>query len=193
MMTQDEMSAAANWAITETRRLLPNGNSNPVEGIPGTMMRSSDPNQQALISAAVDEAYNTQNVGTSHLSSISCAAKIALGEKAGNCDQFASVAFALLFQSGVRPIYRAYYPGHAFVIIGNPPGPWVICDPWWDRCVVGPNPAYPNPQVIAARTTADPAGSIIEYNARTSNQGVSDRMDFSGGGKDHEDNRMDIG
>jgi hypothetical protein len=85
MMTQDEMSAAANWAITETRRLLPNGNSNPVEGIPGTMMRSSDPNQQALISAAVDEAYNTQNVGTSHLSSISCAAKIALGEKAGNC------------------------------------------------------------------------------------------------------------
>jgi hypothetical protein len=186
-MTPQEMLAKANWAVTETRRLLPNGNANPYPTIPDTAMRSTDPNQRALIGAAVNEAYNTQNVGTDPLSNILCQAKIALGEKAGNCDQHASVAFALLFQDGVRPIHRAYYPppqgqpeGHAFVIIGNPPSPWVICDPWANCCVAGPNPAYPNPQVIVSRTTAEPPGSIPEFNARTQNQPVSDKMDFSG-------------
>jgi hypothetical protein len=63
-MTPQEMLAKANWAVTETRRLLPNGNANPYPTIPDTAMRSTDPNQRALIGAAVNEAYNTQNVGT---------------------------------------------------------------------------------------------------------------------------------
>jgi hypothetical protein len=146
-MTPQQMLLAAGSAVSETRKLLPNGNANPVDGLPGTAMRSNDPNQQARIGEKVDEAYKEKFARTDSLGLVLCQAKIAMGVKAGNCDHFASVAFAWLFINGYFPISRAYYPGHAFVIIGDPGGQHVICDPWANQYLRGPSTAYPNPQV----------------------------------------------
>lgn len=189
-----QMLTAAQAAVQQTRSILANGNSNAYGAIPGTQFRSSNVNQQNAIREAVSEAYSTVNVATtelvpSPLKIVLCDAKIAIGQKAGNCDQHASVAFAYLFVADCWPVHKVHLPGHAFVVIGTPAA-FVICDPWadaygpgasvnqWLQFIWGANaPAFNTNQIVATWNSA--GGSQAAFDLLTCNQPANDKMDFS--------------
>jgi hypothetical protein len=194
-----DMIRWAEEAVSKTRQLLPNGNANSYSRIPGTWFRSKNLNQQVLITEAVSAAYNKPNVATTGrpLQFTLCDAKIAIGEKAGNCDHHASVAFAYLYANDCWPIHKVILPGHTFVILGDtnknfndPKANFVICDPWanlygsnryledWLALIWSESrPLWESFKIIA---TSDKAGgSEDEFKKLTAKQHANDRMDFS--------------
>jgi hypothetical protein len=189
-----QMLTAAAAAVLHTRQFLTNGNSNAFGGIPGTQFRATSANQQNAIREAVGEAYAMHNVATTAfvpnpLRTTLCDAKIAVGQKAGNCDQHASVAFAFLFSNDCWPVHKVHLPGHAFVVLGTAQA-FAICDPWadvycadtavtqWLQHIWGaPVPAWGAHQVVA--TWASAGGSGAAFNLLTAAQNANDKMDFS--------------
>ncbi len=196
LVAVNNMITAAIAAIRDTRDVLANGSANPYGGIPGTQFRATSQNQQNAIREAVQECYAMHNIATNALVPdplriTLCDAKIAVGQKAGNCDQHASVAFAYLYINDYWPIYKVHLPGHAFVVLGNPAAaPFVICDPWCDRYCSdnlihlwlqhvwgAAAPRWGAHQVVASWTRG--GGCEWMYNLLTAAQDANDKMNFS--------------
>jgi len=188
-----QMLGWADAAFRFSRNKLTNGSANPYGAIPGTQFRAEAINQQNMIREAVQQAYNTPNAaafqGYDPVRITLCDAKIAMGMMAGNCDQFASVAFSYLFAHDCWPVYKAQLPGHTFVLLGNQQE-FAICDGWaavactgndlglWLNYIWGPGHPNWNQRVIVAAWEQQ-GGSEKNFLDATNIQTADVSMDFS--------------
>jgi hypothetical protein len=142
IITQSKAEEAAGKALAETRRVLCNGSANPDPTIPGTQFRiRGDLAQDELRKKRrVPNIYSRVSNPTpqDRVMETLCDARISMGARCGNCDEHASVVFAMLFMMGYYPISKWCFPqnqgDHAFVIVGphDQPHVAVICDAWAD-------------------------------------------------------------